>query len=97
MHFEAGEQIIRDKTRCGYIILLLRGEFMSFEGFTNRKYHKPGAIIGVNELLFGLNWGKNLVGRQPGQFLKLTREGLLDIFKVASKTGAKILKEIIHY
>jgi len=29
--------------------------------------------------------------------LKLTRESLQDIFKVAAKTGAKILKEIIAY
>ena len=70
---------------------------MSFEGFTNKEYHKPGAMIGVKELLFGLNWNQNLVGRQPGQFLKLTREGLFDIFNVATKTGAKILKEIIAY
>jgi len=70
---------------------------MSFEGFTNRSYHKPGAMLGIQELIFGLNWSQNLIGRQPGQFLKLTREGLQDIFKVAAKTGAKILKEIIAY
>ena len=70
---------------------------MSFEGFTNRKYHNPGDMLGVSELLFGLNWNQNLVGRQPGQFLKLTREGLIDIFKVATKSGAKILREIVAY
>jgi len=38
------------------IILILRGELMSFEGFANKKIFKPGEIIGVNELMFGLNW-----------------------------------------
>jgi len=39
---------------------------MSFEGFSNKKYYKAGDIIGINELMFGLPWSANIIGRIQG-------------------------------
>ena len=70
---------------------------MSFEGFANKKIFKPGEIIGVNELMFGLNWQTNIIGRVQGQFLKIKKEGIQDIFDIAPKSGINILINLVRY
>ncbi len=44
-------------------MLILRGELMSFEGFSSKKYYKAGDVLGVNEMLVGLNWTENIIAR----------------------------------
>jgi len=97
IEFDKEQRIVYDGKKTDDLILLVKGELISFRLDKPVVYYKPGAVIGNKEFLFELTWQENILGKVKGVLLKLGRQTYQEMIQGSNATANNLYKALIWY
>jgi hypothetical protein len=97
VEIKSEKKVIGEYSPAHSIIIILKGELISFTKSGPGKTYKAGDILGIKEVLFDLCWKDNIFGRQNGYFVKIQKDLLNDLGNSFSKSAMNIFDHLIKY
>jgi hypothetical protein len=97
VEIKSEKKVIGEYSPAHSIIIILKGELISFTKSGPGKTYKAGDILGIKEVLFDLCWKDNFFGRQNGYLVKIQKDLLNDLGNSFSKSAMNIFDHLIKY
>lgn len=69
VEFNSEQKLINQDSPVRKIIIILKGELMLYKDIGRGKVYKSGDILGVKEIIYGLSWPYDGIGRQNGYLI----------------------------
>lgn len=96
VEIKSEKKVISEYSPCSSVIIVLKGELISFTKEGPGDVFRAGEILGTKQLLFDLCWRENIYGRQNGYLVKIKKDYLFDVGNSFAKTAMNITNYLVR-
>jgi hypothetical protein len=97
VEIKSEKKILNEYSPMHSIIIVLKGELISFTRNGPGTIFKAGDLLGVKEVLYDLCWKDNVYGRQNGYLVKVKKDFLFDLGNTFAKSAKHFLEYFLKY
>lgn len=69
VEFKAEQKLINQHSPVNQIVIVLKGEVMVYTHIGPGKSYKSGDILGIKEMVYGMTWAEDVIGRYGGYLI----------------------------
>jgi len=97
VEIKSEKKVLSEYSPAHAIIIILKGELISFTKAGPGAIFRAGEILGIKEVLFDLCWHENLYGRQNGYLVKVKRDYFNDLGNTFVKSAMHIFDYLVKF